>query len=81
MITKAVSDLNATDRSALERVVGHPLTNQQQIVIQIVTPPPDRSAHKSKLPEWCNVYEGLSEAEIDELSSAIVRERSSREIE
>lgn len=27
----------------------------------------------SKLPEWCNVYEGLTDQEVDDIESAIVR--------
>ncbi len=32
----------------------------------------DDSGDSTSLPEWCNVYEGLSEAEIEELERAIL---------
>jgi len=32
------------------------------------------------LPAWCDVYEGLSDKEIDELDAAIVRTHSSRDV-
>jgi hypothetical protein len=33
----------------------------------------DDSGNPPPLPEWCNIYEGLSEAEIEELERAIIR--------
>lgn len=32
----------------------------------------------SKLPEWCNVYEGMTDEEIDDIESAIVRDPGTR---
>ena len=78
-----VRDLGQTDRSTLERVVGRQLQESQQLIIQVMTTPNSTAgadASKESLPEWCNVYAGLSPAEIDELDSAIVRSTSSREI-
>jgi hypothetical protein len=79
-IKRSVKDIDTADRRALEHVIGQHLSENQQVVIQIVnvdaanrgleaaipqgTPPPT-------LPEWCNIYEGLSDAEIDELDEAI----------
>lgn len=47
---------------------------------------PDRSAsedgakhdHATSLPEWCNVYEGLTDEEIDEIERFIVRDSRTR---
>ena len=33
--------------------------------------PPD--THEPRLPDWCNVYEGLSDEEIDRLEQGIQR--------
>lgn len=32
----------------------------------------------TKLPDWCNVYEGMTDDEIDEIERAIVRDPSTR---
>lgn len=77
-IIRNVGDLNQTDRSALERVIGHAFGQSQQIVIRVMAvdetaePPPNA---QGELPEWTDVYQGLSKAEVDDLDAAI-RERS-----
>jgi hypothetical protein len=35
-------------------------------------------AVEATLPEWCKVYEGLTDAEIDEIEKSIVRDRGRR---
>jgi len=83
-IIRNVRDLDQTDRSVLERVVGHSLRESQQIVIQVTNaanePTPTAEAGGNQLPAWCDVYEGLSDAQIDQLDQAIVRDRSSRDL-
>jgi hypothetical protein len=83
-IVRNVRDLDQTDRSALERVVGHQLRESQQLVIQVSAvagePSPVPQPKAGDLPPWCQVYEGLSDAEIDELDGAIVRNHSSRDV-
>jgi len=75
-ISRNVADLDRADRSVLERVVGHTLVESQRIIIQVLTPesatpPQPRSGALTDLPEWCDVYAGLSDAEIDDLDAAI----------
>lgn len=36
------------------------------------------TASMVKLPDWCNVYEGLTDEEIDDIESAIVRDPGTR---
>ncbi|OYW24399.1 MAG: hypothetical protein B7Z55_02275 [Planctomycetales bacterium 12-60-4] len=76
-----VRDLPPSDRSALERVVGHELRESQQLVIQVTSVSDEESARtlpvSGELPEWCNIYEGLSNQEIDELDGAVTRLNSS----
>jgi len=78
-IVRDVGDLDHGDRSALERVVGHALGEGQRLIIQVLTPerpaaePP--AGELPDLPEWTDVYAGLSDAEIDDLDAAI-RERA-----
>ncbi|HVC94963.1 MAG TPA: hypothetical protein VND64_14805 [Pirellulales bacterium] len=84
-VVRNVRELDQTDRSALERVVGHELRENQRLVIQVMSvtiekPPPALPAN-GKLPPWCDVYEGLPDAEIDDLDRAIVRTHSSRDIQ
>ena len=86
-IKRSVKDIDTADRRALEHVIGKHLSENQQVVIHVVNvdvanagqpasnphgmPPPT-------LPEWCNVYEGLSDAEIADIESSIVRSEGSR---
>jgi hypothetical protein len=78
-IFRNVDELGFDDRSALERVIGHPLHECQRIIIQVR----EENGHqadgrlgvtdKPGLPDWCNLYDGLSDAEVEEIASAIVR--------
>jgi hypothetical protein len=58
------------DRPAVERVVGQPLGEQDQLIIQLVP----------TLPDWCNVFAGMSNAEIDAIDAAIVRSQTIRTV-
>ena len=85
-IIRNVSDLPAHDRTAAERLVGHELTPNQQLVIvvkeQVVINQVVKyqngnvavsdTSSASKLPDWCNVYQGLSDKEIEELEGVIL---------
>ena len=80
-ILRDVAELDRDDRSVLERVVGHPLCEGQRLIIQVTTPesmtqPVSATKTPADLPEWCEVYAGLTDAEIDDLDAAI-RERAS----
>ena len=82
-VVRKVIDFESQDRSALERVVGHPLKDDQQLIIQIVGLPeslPDSPAVGSVLPAWCRVYEGLTDEEVDELDQSMTRSPSSRDV-
>ena len=77
-ITRNVSDIPATDLRALEHLIGAPLLPSQQIIMQVVEKesggnemPPQTD--DIRLPEWCNVYEGLSDEEIDRLEDGLQR--------
>ncbi len=69
---RTVRELQHSDRSTIERLLGHNLHDDQQLVIQIVTPE-SASSSTAALPEWTRVYEGLSDNEIDDLESAVLR--------
>ena len=79
-VTRNVSDIDPADRQALEHVIGQHLSVNQQVIINVVnvqlappSPEPIPGATPAQLPAWCNVYEGLTDAEIAEIESSIVR--------
>lgn len=78
-----IRDLSGNERSAAEQLVGHPLRENQQLVIQVVsldvdTTPSDAETGEGSLPEWCNVYAGLTDEEVAEIEKSIVRDHGSR---
>lgn len=83
-----IRDLNGHERSAAEQLVGHALRENQQVIIQVMTvgaaapqeAPPETSpaASSTKLPDYCNVYDGLSDEEIAQLESLILDRSPSR---
>lgn len=65
-VTHNVCDLGEDERSAVERLVGHGLRENQQLIIQVVSvelgvQAPADSSNGDELPAWCNVYEGLTD--------------------
>jgi hypothetical protein len=76
-IVHNIRDLNAADRAALERMVGHLLKETQQVVVNVrdIEVEPTASAQHGTttgdVPDWWKIYEGLSDQEIDELDQAI----------
>lgn len=82
-VTRNVRDLPHNDRSALERVVGHQLRESERLVIQVMSLSIEETAKappaSGELPDWCDIYRGLSDPEIDELDQTITRSQSSRD--
>jgi hypothetical protein len=77
-VVRNIRDLDQADRSALERVVGHVLHETQQVVLNVVNLDTGTSSTGScdrpslvDVPNSWKIYEGLSDAEIDELDKAI----------
>jgi DUF438 domain-containing protein len=73
--TRYVRDIESQDRQALEHLVGMQLRENQQVTINVVNIDqsveiPDSSNNTVMLPEWCNVYAGLNDKEIDRLDHA-----------
>jgi hypothetical protein len=61
----------------LERVVGQRLRDNQKLIIQITEVDGDEvsgNPHqwRQTLADWTNVYEGLSDQEIEEIEAAIL---------
>lgn len=80
-IIRDTNDLDPADRTALQRVLGEHLDDHQRLVIGIVDLPRSGETAESgsgsppapALPDWCNVYEGLSDEEIADLERIILR--------
>jgi hypothetical protein len=77
-VIRNVGDIDARDRRALEHIVGHRLRENQQLVIgivnlQIAPEAAPRGANGTPpLPDWCDVYSGLSDDDIADLEKAIL---------
>jgi hypothetical protein len=77
-IIRHVRDIKSDERRVLERVLGQPLKENQQVIIQVVTSagqPAEEAAASStgKLPEWCNVYDGRTEEQIAAVEEVILQ--------
>jgi hypothetical protein len=73
-----VNELSAAGLTAAESLVGHPLAANQQLVIQVVNAPIENGQRaagidQDRLPDWCDVYAGLSEERVQEIEKAIAR--------
>ncbi len=77
-VVRNVRDLDQTDRSALERVVGYQLRETQQVIVNVVNldlgPTALESAEQKgadDVPDWWKIYECLSDERVEELDQAI----------
>lgn len=69
-----VANLDASHRQALEEVIGCQLSSNHRVIISVLEvgvlatsePQPVQT-----LPDWTKVYEGLSDAEIDEVDQFV----------
>lgn len=86
-VVRNVRDIDSADRNALEHILGQPLGENQQLVIRVVTisvdpqvaRPPNGETAAPSLPDWCRVYEGLSDQEIADVEEiALTRANVSR---
>lgn len=72
-----VKDIAPSDRQALEHVLGLPLQNDQRLIVQVVGPRRAESelapnAKTAELPEWCRLYEGMTDAEIEAFERTVL---------
>jgi hypothetical protein len=80
-IVRDVRDIDATDRRALEHVLGLRLGENQRVMIQVLSLDADaepslesaEGAKATELPDWCRVYEGLSDSEIAEVEDIVLK--------
>ncbi|MCO6455830.1 MAG: hypothetical protein J5I93_11085 [Pirellulaceae bacterium] len=88
-IVRNISDIDTADRRALEHVLGQPLLENQQIIIHVLNvgegtakagSAPISPVAAGALPAWCNVYEGLSDEDINQIEEVILdRDRWNRQ--
>ncbi len=78
-ITRNVRDLKQDERRVYEAALGERLCENQQVILQVVTPHEPTPTEKTRLgtatnqfPDWCDVYEGLSDEEIAEIEDVIL---------
>ena len=63
-VIRRISEISSEERRIYESVLGEPLRDDQQVVLEVVSP---------GLPDWCDVYKGLSDAEIAEVEEIALR--------
>jgi hypothetical protein len=85
-IKRQVGEMQAHERSAAELLLGHRLRGNEQLILQVlqldVTEPPKEDSRPAQtLPDWCNVYEGLTDEEIENIDRSITRCNLSRTFE
>ena len=77
-ITRDVRDLPKSERSALERLIGHELRETERVIVQIInvvseTTNEKQSAKADFVPQWWNIYDGLSDSQVDLLDKAVTQ--------
>ena len=75
-VIRNVAEIDTADRRALEHLIGKHLAEHQQVIINVVnvdlsSPEPSAVPASEEVPPWWNIYEGLSDAEVDDLDQAI----------
>ena len=75
-VIRNVAEIDTADRRAIEHMIGKHLAEHQQVIISVVNldlVSPDASAvpESEGVPAWWNIYEGLSDEDVDRLDQAI----------
>lgn len=80
-LVRSVGDIDSTDREALEHLLGLQLRENQQIMIRVVSldvpnagadSAPTSPSTGARLPDWCRVYDGLSDAEVEAVEEVVL---------
>ena len=85
-ITRQVGELRDNERSAAELLVGHRLRGNERLILQVwdldvLQPAVQDSRSAQTLPDWCNVYEGLTDEEVEKIDQSITRCNLTRSVE
>ncbi len=70
-IVRTVRDVDPGDRRAFEHIVGHPLCDDQKLVIHLAENGSADSRPAQSLEDWTGVYEGLTEEQIEEVDRIV----------
>ena len=78
-----VVDLSADERQMYESVLGHPLRDDQRVIVQLDDLGAGRTVVSSpngvgELPDWCAIWADLSDDEVADLETAILERSESR---
>lgn len=68
-----VRDIHLSDRRVLENVIGKQLGDDQKVIIQVIGQENGSRVVAGSLPEWCNVFGGLSDSQIADLEESILQ--------
>lgn len=79
-VIRKVCDIEEEEKLVLEHVLGRQLHDNQQIVMKVETLDANATHHpevtdktdSDELPAWCNVFEGLTEAQKSDLDSILL---------
>ena len=83
-ITRHVQELDSDEKRVYESVLGHKLRENQQVILHVITlaEQPEENGTtlqpSGTLPDYCNVYAGMSDEEIEELEKLILDRSPSR---
>jgi hypothetical protein len=80
-IIRHVREIDTNERLVLEHVIGRPLRENQEVIIQVVTlenqpvgeAEEQAVSQSGKLPEWCNVFEGLGTEQLADVQAVILQ--------
>lgn len=76
-IIRKVRDIEARERRVLEQVLGRQLSEDQQLIVQIADSAgqceQQEVAAGKHLPDWCNVYAGLTDEQVKEVEEIILQ--------
>jgi hypothetical protein len=81
-IIRNVQDIDDADRLALEHVLSRKLAKNQQVIIRIISLTSEdqasdgaspESRNLAALPDWCKVYEGLTDEQMTDLEKVVLQ--------
>ncbi len=77
-ISRIVGKMHTQERSAAELLVGHALREHERVIVHVLAldaeeMPSENLQPVAALPDWCNVYAGMTDQEVDDVQQSITR--------
>ncbi len=73
-ISREVRKMQTQEHSAAKLLVGHRLNEHERVIVHLLDLRASEDVQPVPvLPDWCKVYEGLTEAEIEDIEQSITR--------